>query len=244
VNLECGEAQGINIYRESALHAALKQAYAQPGDRVEAPVCGYVTDILRTTPGGSDLCIEVQTGSFGALKPKLAALLATQRVLVVYPVAAIKWIAVYDAAGEVLLRRRRSPRKGLALELFSELVYLGELLAHPSLAFEVALVEVEELRRDDGQGSWRRQGVSISDRQLLRLLDTERHDGPDGLANVLPAGLPDPFTNRALAKALGVRERLARQITYALRLAGRVYLVGRVGREHQFTAVLAREAGG
>ena len=59
-----GEAQGINIYRESALHAALKAAYALPGDRIEAPVSGYVADILRSDADGAELCIEVQTGSY------------------------------------------------------------------------------------------------------------------------------------------------------------------------------------
>ena len=227
---EQAEAQGINIYREGSLHAALKEAYALPGDRIEAPVGGYVADILR-----GDLCIEIQTGSFGALRTKLAALLTAQRVLVVYPVVAVKWIAVYDAAGEQLLRRRKSPRRGRAVELFSQLVYLGELVAHPRLSFEVALVEVEELRRDDGQGSWRRQGVSISERRLLRLLGTQRFDDPASLAAMLPVELPDPFTNRELAQRLGVGARLANRITYCLRQAGCLYLVGRAGRAHLFS---------
>lgn len=232
MNGGCGEAQGINIYRESDLHAALKAAYAEPGDRIEAPVGGYVADILR-----GDLCIEVQTGSFGALRAKLAALLATHRVLLVYPVASSKWIALYDAAGERLLRRRRSPRRGQPLELFAELVYLGELLAHPGLSYEVALVEVEEVRRDDGRGSWRRKGVSIDQRHLLRLVATQRFAGPDGLAAVLPAELPDPFTNRQLAGSLGVGRRLAGKITYSLRQAGRLHLAGQARREYLFARV-------
>jgi hypothetical protein len=232
------EAQGINIYREGGLHAALKEAYALPGDRIEAPVGGYVADILR-----GDLCIEIQTGSFGALRAKLTALLAAQPVLVVYPVVAIKWIAVYDAAGEQLLRRRKSPRRGHTVELFSELVYLGELVAHPRLSFEVALVEVEELRRNDGQGSWRRQGVSISERRLLHVLSTQRFDDLASLAALLPAELGDPFTNRELAQRLGVGARLASKITYCLRQAGCLHLVGRAGRASLFSkhpAAIAR----
>jgi len=230
--------QGINLYREGALHAALKMAYAEPGDRIEAPVGGYVADILR-----GDLCIEVQTGSFGALRPKLAALLATQPVLLVYPVAVVKWVAVYDAAGETLLRRRRSPRRGRSLDLFAELVHLGELVAHPRLGYEVALVEVEEVRRDDGRGSWRRQGVSIDERRLLRLIGAERFDGPDGLASVLPSELAQPFANRELAQYLGVDARLAAKITYCLRQAGRVRVAGRAGREylHEVTPLQVRE---
>jgi len=224
-----GEAQGINVYRESDLHAGLKLAYARPGDRIEAPVGGYVADILR-----DGLCIEVQTGSFGALRAKLAALLETHRVLLVYPVATLKWVAVYDAAGETLLRRRRSPRRGQPLELFAELVYLGELLAHPRLSYEVALVEMEEVRRDDGRGSWRRKGVSIDQRRLLRLVSTQRFVGPEGLAEVLLPELAEPFTNRQLAACLGVGRRLAGKVTYSLRQAGRLHTAGRAGRELLF----------
>lgn len=224
------EEQGINLYSEGSLHAALKEAYARAGDRVEAPVEGYIADILR-----DELCIEIQTGSFGALRTKLSALLGTHRVLVVYPVAAVKWIAVYDAKGQELIRRRKSPRRGQEIELFGELVYLGQLARHPRLAFEVAMIEVEEVRRDDGQGSWRRKGVSIQERRLTQILSTHRFADVSSLVGLLPEGLPDPFTVRDLAEQLGIGRRLAGKIGYCLRQVGGVKMVGRDGRAYLYS---------
>ncbi len=62
---------GNGLYRgERSLHAALKAWAAQPGDRLEAALEGWVIDILR-----SDLLLEVQTRNFSALHGKLESLL-------------------------------------------------------------------------------------------------------------------------------------------------------------------------
>ena len=63
----------IGRLRERSLHAALKQRYARPGDQFETRVGGYVIDIVRGDPD-VPLLIEVQTGSFAKIKPKLLAL--------------------------------------------------------------------------------------------------------------------------------------------------------------------------
>jgi hypothetical protein len=57
---------GINVYNEKSLHAALKKWYTQPGDQLEIRVDGYIIDLVR-----GDLLVEVQTGSFSPLKRKL-----------------------------------------------------------------------------------------------------------------------------------------------------------------------------
>jgi len=40
-------APGIGVLRERHLHAAVKRWYAEPGDREEVPVDGYVIDLVR-----------------------------------------------------------------------------------------------------------------------------------------------------------------------------------------------------
>jgi hypothetical protein len=37
----------IGTLMETSLHAALKEWYAQPGDRTEVPMDGYVIDLVR-----------------------------------------------------------------------------------------------------------------------------------------------------------------------------------------------------
>ena len=224
---------GIGLLREKGLHAGIKAWYTEAGDAIEVRIGSHVVDIVR-----GDLLIEVQTGDFAHLRPKLAALLAGHPVRVVYPVAQERWIVTLSAEGEVL-RRRRSPKRGRVADVFRELVYIGPLFAHPGLSLHVLLTREEEIRRQDGLGSWRRGGASIVDRRLLDVLSTVRLETPADLAALLPESLPDPFTNATLAKALGVTRALARRCTYCLRSLGVLEIIGRDGRTLQFARTAA-----
>src|SRR5690606_16030265 len=129
------------------LHAALKNSYAQQDDLLEAALEGYIIDILR----GEQL-IEIQTGNFSALKPKLAVLLPNHPVRVVHPIPQVKWIIRQTETNQT---RRKSPAKGRLESVFRELVYLpASTVLHPNFTLEVLLVEVEEVWQPDGKGSW------------------------------------------------------------------------------------------
>ena len=69
----------IGTLGEKSLHAALKEWYAQPGDRLEWSVEGkYVVDIFRPLEGAtSGQCIEIQTRSLGKLNISLSSLWAS-----------------------------------------------------------------------------------------------------------------------------------------------------------------------
>ena len=60
-------APGIGTLRERPLHASLKRWYAEPGDRTEVAVDGYVIDLVR-----GDLLIEVQTRGLSSARHKVA----------------------------------------------------------------------------------------------------------------------------------------------------------------------------
>src|SRR3712207_1457974 len=132
---------GIGTLRETALHAALKTLYVQPGDLLEARVDGYVVDLLR-----GDLAIEFQTHNFHALRRKLERLVERRPVRLVQPIALERWIVKQNKAGEALPGRRKSPRRGHAAHLFVELVSLPRLLAHPNYTLELLLSREEEVR--------------------------------------------------------------------------------------------------
>ena len=231
------EGPMIGTLNEKSLHAALKAHYARPGDVVEAVVDGYVIDLVR-----DELLIEVQTGNFAALKDKLDALLTGQRVLLVYPIAQTKWIvkvAVDDSPKRTRerLSRRRSPKRGCFLDVFDELVRIPHLAGHPNLTLELVLCAIDEIRCDDGRGRWRRKGVSILDQELLDVLDTVRLTQPADFVALLPDDLTEPFTNRALAEAAGIRLRLAQRVTYTLRHMGALQQVGFEGKAHLYRRV-------
>ncbi len=201
----------IGTLRERSLHAHLKRLYTLPGDCVEEKVGGYWVDIRR----GDDV-IEIQTGSFGSMKRKLDKLLSELSVRIVHPVAVEKWITKIGADGETFLSRRKSPKRGSLYDLFDELVSFPQLVLHPRFSVEVVLVKEEEMRCEDGKGSWRRKGTSIKDHILLEVAGRTVFQGKRDFLQVLPTGWAGPSTNRELAKALKQPYFRVARMTYCL----------------------------
>ncbi|MCY4484132.1 MAG: hypothetical protein OXC12_14780 [Spirochaetaceae bacterium] len=221
-------AHSIGELRERSLHAELKRWYAQPGDRAEVRLEGFVIDLVR-----GDTLIEIQTRGFAKLARKLTRLVRDHQVRLVFPIARRKWIVTSDADGTVL-RRRASPKRGAYHDLYAELIRIPHLVGHANFTLEVLLVEVEELRCADGLGSWRRRGISIRDTRLLEVCDRRRFDTAADFARLLPPHLEQPFTNRTLAAAGAMPATLAGMMTYTLRRIGAIELVGRRNRAHLF----------
>lgn len=218
----------FSTLREGSLHAAFKARYAAtiPGARVESAVDGFIVDVVGPTE-----LVEIQTASFASVKRKLERLLATHRILLVHPIAIERWLVSVDADGSVLARRR-SPKRGLAFDLFDELVHIPTLVAHPNLRIEIPLIREEEIRGPIPDGvryrhprTWRRL-----DRRLLDVVDTCRIDTPGDLLGLLPDGLPDPFTTADLVAATRRSKRLARRAAYTLERAGAIARLRRSGR--------------
>ncbi|MCO6450058.1 MAG: hypothetical protein J5I90_04645 [Caldilineales bacterium] len=220
------KGSGIGTLGEGALHAQLKARLAQPGDEFEVVVDGYVIDIVR-----GDLLIEVQTRNFSAMRRKLRKLLECHQVIVAHPIAMEKWIVRVSDEGEVL-SRRKSPKRGRTADVFYELVRIPHLLTHPNLSVLALGIHEEEIRVDDGRGSWRRKGWSIHDRRLLKVISQAMLAQPANYLAFLPSDLRQPFTNRELAEALNCRISLAQKMTYTLRGAGLLEIAGKQGNAY------------
>ncbi len=216
----------VGTLRESSLHAALKAHYAQPGDLVEEPLDGYWIDLVR----GEEL-IEIQTGSFSALRPKLAHFLPVRPVRVILPLIVDKLIVRLGEGGSLdrPRSRRRSPKRQAEVDLFAELVHLPVLATSPGFSLELAMVSVEELRVDDGKGSWRRGGVSIVDRRLSEVRGQRVFGCPSDYLALVPDALPESFSVAELAGAIGRPRRLAGQMAYTLRHLGVLQVTGKRG---------------
>jgi hypothetical protein len=219
----------IGILREKPLHAALKSWYAEPRDRIENPIDGFVIGLVR-----DDLLIEIQTRGFSSMKKKVWALLERgHRVRIVLPIALDRWIVKIGDGGE-LLGRRRSPRHGSPLDVFSELVSFPELVLRPELELELVLVVDEEVRRHFVDGSWRRKGWTVLERRPVEVLETVRLAKPEDLGGLLPPDLGPTFTTLELAELAGISRRLAQQTAYCLRKVGVITAVGKVGPAVQY----------
>jgi hypothetical protein len=203
---------GIGVLREGPLHAAVKAALAQPGDRFEVPVGRFVIDLVRA----DGELVEVQTGGFGPLGPKLDALLDDHRVRIVHPVAAERRIVRVDDAGEVL-SARRSPRRATAVELFDKLVAFPSLLAHPNLTLEVLLSREDHIR-GPAPVKVRRRTRDGGERRLIEVLERIVLRTPDDVLAALPELPQEPFSTRELGTLLGCPTVLAQRTVYCLRL--------------------------
>ncbi len=93
------------------------------------------------------------------------------------------------------------------------------------------MIEEEELRCDDGKGSWRRRGISIKDRKLVKVFDRVIFEDRTDFLKILPTNLGVSFTNKILAKELGISIRLAQKITYCLRKMNLLIIDGKKKRE-------------
>jgi hypothetical protein len=224
----------IGLLNEKSLHAVLKEWYAQPGDRLETPVDGYVVDIER-----DGLLIEIQTRNFSAIRMKLAELASRHPLRLVYPLAVEKWIVSLPKDEHSPLRRRKSPKRGSPVHLFSELRSIPRLITSPNFSLELMLIQEEEVRYYDGERGWRRRGWLVHERRLLNVVDRRVFTTPADLCGLLPEWLDDGFSTADLAAALNVHRRLAQQMAYCLRECGALAQVGKHGN----AILYARTAG-
>ena len=221
---------GIGLLNEKPLHASLKQWYAQPGDQFEVAVDGFVIDIVR-----DDLLLEIQTGNFTSIKSKLATLVRSHQIRLIYPIAQEKWIVRLARDDGGAATRRKSPKRGRVEDLFWNMVRIPQLISSRNLSVEVLMIREEEARRYAGKWKWRRKGWVIAERRLLEVVDRRLFDKPGDWLALLPVGF-EPFTASDLAHATGIRLQLAQKMAYSLRAAKLVKLIGKRGRANLYAA--------
>ena len=217
--------------RESSLHKSLKEYYSLDGGKQEVAINGFLIDVVK-----NNTLFEIQTRNFSSLKVKLKTLLSAEKVKVVYPIPLQKWIVRLsnNINGETITRRK-SPKHGRIEFIFNELVYISNLLTDPNLTVEAIFTYEEEIRRDDGKGSWRRKGISILDRRLVKICSIKEMVYPNDYNNIVPFNPSKVFTNQELAAELGIPIKLARKMTYSLRTMGILKNMGKQRNSLLFT---------
>ena len=215
----------IGTRKESSLHRSLKLQYSGKDGETETTIGDYVCDAC--TARGE--LIEVQTGSLGPLKEKVEALCVNHKVRIIHPIIAQKQIELCDTDGK-FIHRRKSPKKGNPWDLFNALVYAPELPLLDNLSIELAIVDVVEKRINDGSGSWRRKGVSITDRSIGVWHHSVVLKKPKDYCRFIPFKTKERFTARDLGEKAGIDENLARKTLYTLTKMGLVERLGKLGR--------------
>lgn len=215
----------IGILNESPLHEALKVFYSEAGARQEVPVGSFVADVLAP----DDRIFEIQTAGFAGLRRKLESVLERHRVVLVHPIAQVRYIVKLDDCPDRPVGRRRSPRRGSLAQIAEPLVSIPHLLDHPNFELEVVMIEEEELRRHSEDGPWRRKGWHIVQRRLGQVLEQHRFTCAADLFRLLRAPLPESFTTADMAQAMGEPRWLAQKLAYTLREAGQLSVCGKQG---------------
>lgn len=215
----------IGILNEGPLHQALKDHYSGAGARQEVSVGPFVADVLD----GDDNIIEIQTGAFSGLKRKLRAVLENHRVVLVYPIARVRYIVKLPEDPDQQATRRRSPKRGSVAAVAAQLVSIPDLLNHPNFELEVVLTEEEEWRRHQPGTTRRRNGWRVVQRRLGRVLEQHRFSVPADLLRLVREPLPEPFTTADLAVAMDEPRWLAQKLAYCLRETGVVVICGKRG---------------
>ncbi len=215
---------GIGTLNEGGLHDALKRHYADPGDRFEVPLDGYVIDLVRA----DESLVEVQTGSFAALGPKFDNLLEAHRILLVHPIARRTTLARPDGS------RRKSPKKRQVIDVLDQLVSMPTLLDHPNFALDVVLADVtahqvHDPRARRGRGGWR-----VVNRDLDDIIEVVELRNPDDLEQWIPDGLPKVFGTGDLARCGGFSREQARKLAYCLRALDRFEVLDRTRAGYRY----------
>lgn len=227
--VKSSQSNPIGTLKESSFHSTLKQWYKEPGDKIEEPIDNYIIDIVR-----GNLLIEIQTRNFSSIKKKLQKLIQNHRVRLIHPIVQDKWIINVDAHSDKTIRKRLSPKHGSYIDIFEELIRIPDMISNPNFTVELVLVQIEEIRRNDGKGSWRRAGWSIHNKKLVSILERKMFYTPIDFLLLKPTALRTPFTNVELAHSLKISLRLAQKMSYCLRKMGIIKVIGKKGKAFLF----------
>lgn len=136
----------INTYNESSLHSTIKKLYALESNGImecrldDTPwICDIITE--------NNCVIEIQTSNLSALTEKAEYILNSGRFLkIIHPVAALKWIELYDSSGK-LIHRKKSPKKASVYDSLRGMTKICPLFLHTNCSLEVLYCEITEMRR-------------------------------------------------------------------------------------------------
>lgn len=218
-------SSGIGTLNEGPLHQALKALYLTGDGEEEVPVGSYVADVRAA----DEVLYEIQTGGFAPLKRKLASLVKSHQVVLVHPIAAVRYIVKLPEEEDGQASRRKSPKRSTVANIVEELVSIPHLLDHPNFAVEVVLIEEDEIRMFDPARVRRRGGWRVVSRQMNQVLERRRLASRQDLYSLVHGPLPEAFSTADLAEAMGQPRRLAQKMAYCLRESGAAELCGKAG---------------
>lgn len=220
---------GIGTLNEKTLHAVMKLYMEPHTENHEIPVGKYVADII-----GENGIVEIQTGNFTKLRPKLEQLLEFADITLVHPMAAQKKIIKLDPLTGELSKPRRSPQKLRPIDSVFELVRIMYILDNPKFRLKLIMLEMEEYRILDNKPNWKRRRSHRCDRIPVRILDEIDFCVPSDYDRFIPEKLGKQFTIKEFAVCAGVPYQTAQCAVKILCYLERIRRTGKTGRENLY----------
>ena len=208
---------------EKTLHAVIKHYFEPDKSKHEIKIDGFIADIHNENG-----IIEIQTRAFNNLRRKLSVLLENHRVLLVYPLAHIKWLLWIDMQTGEITKKRKSPRTGRIYDAIPELYKIRLLLNHPNLRLCIVLVDIEEYRYLDGWSNDKKKGSTRYNRIPVDIIEEFYINSPYEFTALIPGELDKQFTSKAYKSKAKVNLHTAQT---ALNILNYVSAVERVGKD-------------
>jgi len=152
------------------------------------------------------------------------------KIRVVHPILKNKEIVLLSP-DERTMHKRMSPKHGNMTDIFEELIYIPDLFKHMNLEILLLIVSVQEIRRDDGNGSWRRKGISIVNTKLIQIHEEYLLKDAIQLFKYLPKNITESeFTTRDLSSSMNITLNRAQKICYCLKRLDLIKPLSKRGR--------------
>lgn len=211
---------GVGVLGEKTLHAVLKRCYEPYEGSREVKLGRFIADVFS-----EDGVVEIQTGGFYPLVPKLAEFLEVTPVTIVAPIARRKRLIWVDRSTGAAEPPKPSPRRGCPCEIFRELRWIERFLVHPNLRIHLILLDLDEYREFHGyrKNGTRRRGERL-DRVPTALVEQIRLERPEDYARLCPADLPERFGSAEFAAAAHIDRSTAQT---ALRILANLGVLAR-----------------
>ena len=229
--------QGVGTLQEKQLHAILKYYYEPDPAYHEVPCYGFIADIR--TPEG---ITEIQTRSFSKLRRKLAVFLKSEPVTLVYPLPYHKWVRWVDPETGEITAARKSPKTGQPADACFELNMIQDLLGHERLHIRLLLLDIEEYRILNGWSRDRKKGATRAERLPLTVIEEIYLDRPSDYLQLLPEGLPSPFTSTELSQFAHLSTKRTQWLLHCLRSVRQVQVSGKIGRKYLYQISNGKES--
>lgn len=216
--------EGIGTLGEKTLHAVLKHYFEPDESCHEIKIGPHYADIFNACG-----ITEIQTRQWNKLRGKLKAFLPTNEVTLVYPVAYTKWLIWLNEETGEISKRRLSPKKGSAYDIFFELYKIKNFLDNDNLHLCIVYLDIEEYRllngwsSDGKKGSWRHDRIPKGLQRIIHI-----NNKPD-YSQLIPESLPPCFTSKDFSKASGLRLTNSQTALNVLNYIGAVERVGKQG---------------